>query len=79
MSVIRAAVVSALVSFSAVSGASAMTVADLAHAGFGDQMARGQTMQAAAERYFDYDAVITLGALRAAGPARRTNRPGAGA
>jgi len=81
MSVIRAAVLSAAVSFAAVAAAPAMTVADLGQAGggaaragfaFGDEIAPGRLNRSGAEaaaNYFDYDTLITLGALALAGGA----------
>jgi hypothetical protein len=84
MSVIRAAVLSAAVSLAAVCAAPAMTVADLGHGhgvaapaefSFGDEIAPGRAARvdsfdaAAARNYFDYDALVTLGALALAGGA----------
>jgi hypothetical protein len=81
MSAIRTAVISAAVSFAAVSAASAMTVADLGPArvgpaaqtdfAFGDVVGFGRPASAevarATQDYFDYDTLITLGALALAG------------
>jgi hypothetical protein len=85
MSVFRAAVLSGAVLFATTLGAPAMTVADLGKASglaapasfmFSDQIAPGrpggldaQAMGAAAQNYFDYDTLITLGALALAGGA----------
>jgi hypothetical protein len=85
MSVIRAAVLSGAVLLATVLGAPAMTVADLGQASglarpasfvFSDQIAPGraapldgEVARAAAQSYFDYDTLITLGALALAGGA----------
>ena len=84
MSFIPAIVVSAAVSLAVVGAAPAMTVADLGQAGglatsvgfsFSDEIAPGRPGRLdrfdaeAARAYFDYDALITLGALALAGGA----------